>query len=128
MSEELITMKRSILDHMIEYMNKDNINDDPTYDPNSFVGYSQVNVDQCEKTLDMFLADLANVAEAARQEQILSVVRKVVLGLNKVNEDCDSRLIETQEREQLCEFITIAAQQAGLVSDEEDITYEWREW
>lgn len=51
-----------------------------------------------------------------------------MLELNKLNDDSDGALIETSEREQLCDIIIAAAQQAGLESDEDDITYEWREW
>jgi hypothetical protein len=40
----------------------------------------------------------------------------------------DGLLIETDQREQLCELIIAAAQRAGLVSDVYDITEEWREW
>ncbi|WP_200792858.1 hypothetical protein [Bacillus massilinigeriensis] len=43
-----------------------------------------------------------------------------------INEDNDF-FIETMEREELCEFIIVAARISGLQTDG-DITEEWREW
>lgn len=130
MSQELVAMKQGIIDHMIKYMKFGAATgeNDPNYDPNFDAGYTQANIDQCEKKLDVFLLDLVHVAGPTRQEQILTAVKTVVLGLNQVNENCNRPLIETLEREHLCEFIIIAAQQTGLESDEDDITEEWREW
>lgn len=56
----------------------------------------------------------------------MQVVKEVVIKLNELNIEHDY-FIETMEREDLYEFIDIAARIAGLES-EEDITEEWREW
>ena len=130
MSQELIALKQRILDHLVKYMKFGSAKgeNDPGYNPNFDAGYTQTNVDQCEEILDAFLVDLANVSGAIRQEQIRTAVKTIVLGLNKVNEDCDRPLIETLEREYFCDFIITAARQAGLASDADDITEEWREW
>lgn len=125
-------MKQSILDHMVEYMKFDSADDenDPAYDPDFDAGYTQAHIDQCEQHLDAFLVDLSQVSEPGKQAKILLAVKTVVLNLNELNEACDSPLIETLEREYLCEFIITAAKQAGLEinDDDDDITYEWREW
>ncbi len=60
-------------------------------------------------------------------DQILAAAKQAVLNLNALNKECGGRLIETDQREDLCELILVAAKLAGLESDE-DITEEWREW
>ena len=130
MPQELFALKQSIIDHIVKYMNwgsADNEND-PNYNPNFDSGYTQEHVNQCEELLEEFLASLVNLAGTSQKEQIMGAVKTVVLSLNKLNEACDRPLIETSEREQLCELIITAAKQAGLDSGEEDITEEWREW
>jgi len=47
---------------------------------------------------------------------------------NKLNGECDYSLIETDQREDLCELITSAADHAGLESSVYDIIEEWRDW
>ncbi|WP_171470266.1 hypothetical protein [Frigoriglobus tundricola] len=59
---------------------------------------------------------------------VLKAVKTVVVRLNKLNDQCDGVLIETGRREQLCALLIAAAQRAGLVSDEYDVTAPWREW
>ena len=58
----------------------------------------------------------------------MKAVKTAVVKLNKLNDRCDGSLIETDQREQLCELIITAARGAGLSSDKYDITEEWREW
>jgi hypothetical protein len=53
-------------------------------------------------------------------------LKKAVLALNDLNEECNGGLIETAEREDLCELINVAVGHAGLESNEDDITEEWR--
>ncbi len=54
-------------------------------------------------------------------------MRQVVLDLNGLNEESGGGLIETDQREGLCQLILVAALHAGLKTDE-DVTEEWREW
>ena len=57
----------------------------------------------------------------------MKAVNAAVVKLNTLNDRCDGVLIETDQHEQLCALIIAAAQRAGLVSEEYDITAEWRE-
>lgn len=50
-----------------------------------------------------------------------------VLKLNKLKEKCGGSIIETDQREDLCQIILVAARRAGLKT-EEDMTEEGREW
>jgi hypothetical protein len=58
----------------------------------------------------------------------MEAVKTGVLGLNHVNDACNGNMIETEQREQRCDLIVVAANEAGLVSHKDGITAEWREW
>lgn len=129
-SDEIKNLKRELIDGITRYMKYGGAEDesDPDYDPNFNAGYSQAHVDRCAEILDAFLSDIEKVSDATRDQDIIDAVKTVVLGLNDVNNACGGSLIETDQREQLCDLIIAAADEAGLVSTEDDITEEWREW
>jgi nucleotide-binding universal stress UspA family protein len=92
---------------------------------------------------DAALAEFEVDLHALRQpsdEEILDVVERLVLTLNKINEDqvrADEIGYETGEREELCDYITASLQAAGIdvVSLEirhgappGDIAGRWRDW
>ncbi|MGZ8218599.1 hypothetical protein [Methylomagnum sp.] len=130
MNREIAELKQSLIKDMTDYMNFGGAEDerDPDYDPDFDAGYTQEHIDRCGEIIDHHLSALAKAPDAGRHQYIMNAVKAAVLELNKLNEECEGGLIETDQREQLCELITVAANQAGLVSDEEDITGEWREW
>lgn len=51
-----------------------------------------------------------------------------VLALNDLNEELDYALIETVEREAICELIQTAAVDCGLQDVPDDVTEDWRAW
>lgn len=51
-----------------------------------------------------------------------------MVALNDLNDSCDDPIIETLQRDYLCDIIIKAAEHCGLRADEDDITEEWREW
>lgn len=106
---------------MTSYMTCDSTDKD--FDP----GYTKDEIDRCEKIIDAFLISLDGEDVARNSESILKIVKNVVLELNDLNDECDGSLIETGQREQLCDIIIRAANEAGLATDD-DITEEWREW
>jgi len=130
MNREIIELKRKILDGMVSYMKYGGADDetDLNYEPEFDAGYTQEHVDRCLVILDEFLASLEKPPEALKNEYIMATVKNTVLRLNELNEECDNMLIETDQREGLCELIISAAGKAGLKSSGEDITEEWREW
>ena len=91
------------------------------------VGYAQEHVDRCAEIVDAYMASLRALA-APDQVAIMQFVQTAVLQLNELNEVTEGALIETGEREALWELIQTAAVDSGLVTTEEDITEEWREW
>jgi hypothetical protein len=55
-------------------------------------------------------------------------MKKIVLALNKLNEKCEYSLLETDEREMICDIINKSAKKAGIEEADEDLTAEYREW
>ena len=55
-------------------------------------------------------------------------VKTLVLALNKLNEKTDYCLLETEERESICEIIQESAIACGLSDPSDDITEEWRDF
>lgn len=88
--------------------------------------YGAADIARCAAILDAFVARVG--AAGADGDRIMAAVRDTVLGLNDLSDEADS-LIETDQREDLCEFIALAARAGGLqVEAGADITEEWREW
>lgn len=122
-------MKAAAIDYMRRYMRFGGADgeDDPDYDPAFDAGYTEEHLQACERILDGYLAAVARAGGPERDAQIMTAVEEAVLGLGELNRSCDERLIETEEREQLCALIHAAARRAGL-DREGDLTWEWREW
>lgn len=81
-------------------------------------------VDECEKLLTEFLERLDRSED---RSTAFDAVEWLVKKLNDLNEQYDFLLIETDERESLCEYIFGALDEMGIETDE-DITEKWREW
>ncbi len=114
----------SVLRSMIDYMSPDeeDISDDEEFE----VEYTQADIDKCGEILDEYIDDL--IKSNKNEKLIIESVKKVILELNMLNEKCEHELIETDQREDLCQFIEDTSIIAGLLKSENDITEEWREW
>ena len=110
-------IKETVLDPMTEYMNE--CGED--------CSYGKKDIAKCESLLASYITDISGIAEP-NDKDIMKLVKKLVLALNKLNEKCDFELLETDAREAICEIIQNAAVECGLSADEDDITEEWREW
>lgn len=80
---------------------------------------------------DQLIAELGHVGIGAVEAVKLAAFEKAVIALNALNEADDS-LIETGEREDLCELINTVTVTAGLdpskYGDGEGPASEWRDW
>jgi hypothetical protein len=118
---DLFALKDVIINGMISYMEADGDSDDFEY-------YSQEDVDKCNVILLNYLNNVSTSSIHGDSEKIMAAVEETVIALNLLNENCDHSMIETGERESICELIINAAAQAGLETDEYDITEQWRDW
>lgn len=130
MTPELHALKKKTIDEMIHYMRYGGADDenDPDYDPSFNAGYTHTHVDRCSMIIDELFAALGKVAGHDRNKAILQAAESAVTALNELNRDCGESLIETVERENLCELINRAAREAGLQQTHDDITFDWRDW
>lgn len=87
--------------------------------------YSEADIGQCGAILDAYLAKVRTAREGD-VAFVMAAVEEAVVALNELSERCES-LIETEQREQICELIRHSAAAVG-VGDGEDLTEEWREW
>lgn len=87
--------------------------------------YTKKEVNKCIETISTFLNELEKTSS---KEEGMKTVEKVVLSLNELNEQCDCSLIETDQREDICEIIILAGNKKGYNELSEDTTEEWREW
>jgi len=122
-SQEVLSLKEDLLESMASFMRGED--DEDEGDSGFEAGYSQDDIDRCAAIIDHLLISLSKTR--GDSEAIMEAVKDAVLELNTLNDNCDGNLIETDQRETLCQLIITAAQDAGLDTDE-DITEEWREW
>jgi len=87
--------------------------------------YSAEDVSTCITSLLEFMSSIES--ETQTVDSAKEHVRELVLSLNELNEKCNECLIETDQREEICEFIEKVLSN-GNVEIEGDITEEWREW
>ncbi|CAL2063602.1 hypothetical protein [Tenacibaculum sp. 190524A05c] len=87
--------------------------------------YTESDVEKCISIMNNFLSEISN---SDSREIGMQSVKKVVIELNKLNEECEYEIIETDQREQLAEIIIIAGSLKGYNNKNEDITEEWRDW
>lgn len=116
LNEYLEKLKTDVTDPMLEYMTEAEIDD-----------YTAEDVARCGELLTEYLTALAELDEPD-DEAIMAQVEKVVLALNELNEELDYALIETVERESICELLQTAAVDCGLQDAPDDVTEAWREW
>ena len=109
----LNTILTDLVSDMVEYMN------------DAAPAYTQEHIDQCREIL---VAHAASIKQAPDRAAAKLLVKATVTRLNELNEEVEGELIETLERESICEFIITAGALKGFNTREEDVTEDWREW
>ncbi len=87
--------------------------------------YSENDIDRCRTVLVSHAEALEQVKDRAAA---LALVKSTVTQLNVLNRDAGEDLIETDQREEICQFLIKAGAIMGFNSEDEDVTEEWREW
>ncbi|MER6619173.1 hypothetical protein [Streptomyces sp. NPDC000931] len=103
----------------------------------SFLGvYSESFLEAVDAALAAFEVEARELDEAS-DRTILAVVERVVLALNRVNQEATGGGIDTDEREQICLFIDEVLNENGVNVDglaarngvsRYAITDRWRQW
>ncbi len=119
--ESILKIRKRLLDGIMSYMKA---SENPGY--GYTCGYRLKHIDRCAAIINSLQTELSEKPKPTPQ-RILQSVKRAVLRLNKLNASCGGALIETDQREDLCQLIFVAACAAGLTVTE-DITEQWREW
>ena len=94
--------------------------------------YTEENCDVAKRIFDTLLSELIALGENVCEENKLLKFQAAVEALNTLNNETDGSLIETGEREELCELFNVIAVKAGIDSgkygDGEGPASEWRDW
>ncbi|MEP3476676.1 MAG: hypothetical protein ABJN57_10685 [Hyphomicrobiales bacterium] len=94
--------------------------------------YTEENCNKAQAILDSLISNLISLGEDAEEAQKVEKFKIAVLSLNELNDATDGSLIETGEREDLCELFDQIAKAAGIESSKygagEGIASQWRDW
>lgn len=94
--------------------------------------YREENCNKVQAVFDSLISNLIALGEGAEEAQKLEKFKIAVLSLNELNDSTDGSLIETGEREELCELFDLIAKAAGIESSKygagRGITCQWRDW
>lgn len=118
---EFLLLKAGVAESMLSYMEEQIAQ---SFDP----GYTVADVEKCGAILEGYLFSVLDPVIRGDAVKIRKLVKSAVLSLNALNRDCAGALIETDQREQICDLIIGTYSRAGLETDEDDVTFEWREW
>lgn len=109
-----------------------------TYYPNesnNFEGMDQYTAENCDKAqaiFDTLIDELGKLGENAPKADKEKLFEIAIIALNDLNDETDGALIETGEREDLCELIDEITISAGLnpedYADGDGMADEWRDW
>jgi hypothetical protein len=93
--------------------------------------YTEENCNKVKTVFDELIEKITKIGESASKEEKVKLFEGAILSLNKLNDQIDG-LIETGEREDLCELIDQITIASGMdpkeFGDGEGIADEWREW
>ena len=89
--------------------------------------FSEESITAVETALTEYVQTLCEAVQKKNATTVYNSMGKLVKKLNKINNKYG--LIETMEREELCEWMNIIIRKTGLeLEDNVDITDEYREW
>jgi len=93
--------------------------------------YTPENCDRARQIMDDLLEGLIHIGESAPEPAKVELFKVAVESLNKLNDKVGG-LIETVEREELCDLFENICLSCGLTPEDyargEGIADEWREW
>lgn len=115
--------KKYLLDTMLDFISDEEGNIEKCAD------YNKNDIEKCKIILSFNELERLYENENTKREYILSWIEEKIKKLNKLNIKCNSSLIETEQREIICNILNHIALCVGLIKIEtEDITENLREW
>lgn len=87
--------------------------------------YSKEDVEKCMSLIENFVGE---ISKSKSKSDGLKLIDEVVIQLNELNNKCGGRLIETGQREDICEIIIRAGFDKGYNLKNEDTTEKLRDW
>lgn len=87
--------------------------------------YTKTDVEECLKILEEYISELST---STSKDAGMNIVKNSIKKLNRLNDKCNSGLIETSERELIAEIMIFESVKKGYSKPNEDITEELREW
>ena len=116
MNTEIEKAKKEVFHWMLEYILDDNT-----------PPYTKKDVDEFDSIVTKFINEVSVSNERTSIIWITDKIKQLTINLNDFNEKHDHSIIETDQREGICELIDQILISCGH-EIEEDITEEWREW
>jgi hypothetical protein len=93
--------------------------------------YTEANCNKVKNIFDNLITELVSAGENIPEKDKVEIFKKAILSSNKLNDEIDG-LIETGEREDLCELTDLITRACGIdpekYGDGEGLATEWREW
>jgi hypothetical protein len=93
--------------------------------------YSEENLLRVDAIFIKLIDEIIEMKGKVKEELIIEKFKTAVNELNLLNAETGEVLIETSERDDLCEVFDKIAKSANINCDQfehKDITYKWREW
>ncbi len=96
--------------------------------------YTEENCNAARAIFDKLIAQLINLGESASEENKMAQFKIAVESLNELNDEAEGggALIETSERDDLCDLIYVITEKCGIDPKKygggEGPASEWRDW
>lgn len=112
-------LRLAVIEDLQEYMQH-------VLDDGGDPGYTLSDINHCAEILDCFY-DQIQTQPHGNKDQVMRVITQAVQQLNILSQRCEG-MIETDQRELLCDLINTVAYEKGVGLPDEDLTEETREW
>ena len=93
--------------------------------------YTEENCNKIKSVFDNLISELISAGENIPEKEKVEIFKKAILLSNELNDEIDG-LIETGEREDLCELTDVITKACGIDPEKygggEGLATEWRDW
>ena len=108
MKPEIKEKKTYLLHWMYDFIEDD---DEPAYLPQ--------HVEECDQLLTCFINEVANNSKRSEFFWVSQQIEQLIKQLNELNFKLDHQLIESDQRDDICDLITLVVKDAGHAFNED---------